>query len=262
MAARTELEITWDGPIRGLDAHRVSLTAFGPALDLLMKAARRIASQRLTDALEHADTGRLASSAKNLDIEITGVREGSAGFSTLITFEPPNSSQATLFNELPERVGVELLEAIESEARGDHRSAAVRNYLRALPRELTKQVYNLHENGREIRRVDIGALALPDQEEALPAFIEAEGRISGVGFDPGRWEVKVKGEEGAQVIASATQAQVDTALEMRSQNMRVLALTSAAGTKLLVLETEEMGRKRASLEDIFDKWDEAFRALA
>jgi hypothetical protein len=235
---------------------------FGPALDLLMKAARRIASQKLTDALEPVDRGRLAASAKNLDIEITGVKEGSSGFSTLITFEAPDTSQVLLFSQLPEHVGLELLEAIESEAKGNHRNTAVRNYLKSLPKQLTKQVYNLHENGRAIRRVDIGSVSLPEQESPLPAFIKAQGKISGVGFEPGRWEVKVKGEEGTQVTALATETQVNRALEMRAQPVRLLALSSAAGTKVLVIENEEVRTNRPSLSDIFDKWDATFRALA
>jgi hypothetical protein len=259
---RTELDITWDGPVKDLAENRVSLSAFGPALELLMRAAQRIASQKLTAALEPAETGRLVSSAKNLDIEIAGVKKGSGGFSTVISFEAPNSSQAVLFDELAASVGVELLESIESEARGEHRNAAVRNYLKALPKALTKQIYDLHENGREVRRIDIGTVSLPEQEQPLPTFIEAEGRISGVGFDPGRWEVKIKGEEGAQVTASATETQVNRAFEMRSQNVRVLALASADGTKLLVLENEEMRRKRPTLNDIFDEWDATFRAPA
>jgi len=262
MTARTELEIVWDGPIKGLAEHRVSLTMFGEALDLLMKAARRIASQKLTDALEPAVTGRLATEAKKLDIEIAGIKKGSGGFSTLITFETPDTSQTLLFNQLPELVGMELLEAIEQEAQGNLRNTAVRKYLRSLPKELTRQSYNLHENGRSIRSVDLSHVSLPEQEDPLPCFIATRGKISGVGFDPGRWEVKVKGEEGTQVVAIATEDQVSKALEMRPQEVHVLAVSSAAGNHLIVLENEAMRNRRPTLEDLFDKWDETFRALA
>ena len=262
MTARTELEIVWDGPVKGLADHRVSLTMFGQALDLLMKAARRIASQKLTDALEPADTGRLASSAKNLDIEITAVKQGSGGFATFLTFEIPDSSQALLFNQLPESVGIELLDAIHSEANGTHRNSAVRNYLKALPKELTRQTYRLHENGRPIRNVEVSKLQLPEQQSPLPAFVLAEGRVAGVGFDPGRCEVRIKGEDGFQLSAAATARQVDQALGLRSQNVHVVAVTTAAGARLLTIETDTMRVKRPSLDDLFDQWEETYRALA
>lgn len=262
MIARTELEIIWDGPVKGLAEHRISLAKFAVALDLLMKAARRIASQKLQDALEPTSTGRLAAASTNLDIEITGVKGNSSGFSTVITFEVPDSSgQELLFNQLPELVGLELLESIESEAKGTLRNTAVRKYLGALPRELTRQNYNLHENGRAIREVNLSTVSLANIPDTLPAFISQHGRIAGVGFDP-RWEVRVRGEGGAQVTALATEKQVNMALKMRSQEVDVLAVSSAAGNRLVVIENDEMRKKRPTLDELFDKWEETFRALA
>lgn len=261
MTTQTQLEITWDGPVKGLAEHRVSLAAFGPALGLLVTAARRIASNAITNAMEPADTGRLAVAAKNLDIEITGIIEGSGGFSTLLTFDSPGSTQVEMFNQLAENVGIELVESIKAESEGTHRNAAVRNYLQALPQALTHQKYNLHDNGRVIRDVRIGKMDLPKLlAQPLPVFLEVQGRIAGVGFDP-RWEVKVRGEGINQVVASATEPQVNTALEIRSSGVRALAISSAAGTRLLVLEDKDK-QERPSLDQIFDKWDVTFRALA
>lgn len=262
MADRTELKITWDGPVKGLEAHRVSLSSFGPALALLVAAARRIASNTITNAVEPAESGRLAAAAKNLDIEISGVIEGSGGFDALLTFEAPNTLQAEMFNQFAESVGIELLESIRAESEGKQRNAAVRKYLQALPQELTRQEYNLHEAGRSIRDVRIGKMDLPKLlAEPLPSLVETKGRITGVGFDP-RWEVKVKGEGVNQVTAMATENQVNKALEMRTRDVRALVVSSATGNRLLVIEDEEMQKNRPTLDQIFDRWDATFRTLA
>ncbi len=263
MVARTELEIIWDGPVKGLEAHRVSLTKFGPALDLLMKAARRIASQKLQDAIEPTIVGRLKTAANNLDIELAETQKGSGGFSTVITFEVPDSSQSLLFNQLPELVGKELLESIRSEAEGTHRNIAVRNYLRSLPKELTRQYYTLHENGRAIDHVELRSVSLPAEvEEPLPELNKWHGRVTGVGFEPGRFEVKIKGQDGTQVTAFSTENQVADALKMRSGDVEALTITTPNGNRLLILENDEMRVTRPTLDDIFAKWGDTYRALA
>jgi hypothetical protein len=262
MTGQTQLEITWDGPVNGLESHRISLSAFGEALSCLVAAARRIASNAISNAVEPAESGRLAAAAKNLDIEIAGVIEGSGGFSTLLTFQIPGSSQVEMFNLLAENVGRELVESIKSEAAGTHRNAAVRKYLQALPPALTFQNYNLHENGRSIADVTLGKMNLPALlVDPLPALIEIQGRVTGVGFDP-KWEVKVREEGASQVTAAATEKQVNRALDMRSADVSALVVSSADGNKLVVLENESTRVDRPSITGIFDKWDATFRALA
>lgn len=89
-----------------------------------------------------------------------------------------------------------------------------------------------------------------------------QGRITGVGFEPGKFEVKIKGSEGAQMTALSTEAQVNSALKMRSGQVEALTLTNADGTRLLILENEETRVKRPTLDDIFAKWGDTYRALA
>lgn len=262
MADRTELKITWDGPIKGLDKHRVSLNAFSLALVQLVAAARRIASNLPTNAAEPAESGRLAAAARNLGIEITGIVEGSSGINALLTFEAPNSSQVEMFSEFAESVGIELVESIRAESEGKQRNAAVRKYLQALPEQLTRQEYNLSDSGRSIRDVLVGKMDLPKlMLEPLPSLIETHGKITGVGFEP-KWEVKVKGEGGNQVTAVATEKQVNMALDMRPREVRALFISNAAGNRLLVIEDKKMQTRRPTLDQIFDKWDATFRALA
>ena len=262
MTSQIQLKITWDGPVKGLEQHRVSLEAFGGALALLVAAVRRIASNLLSNAAEPAQSGRLAAAAKNVDILITETVKGSGGFETILEFDLPVSAQAELFSRLPENVGIELLAGIEAESAGTERNLAVRRYLQALPSGLTFQHYDLHENGRSIKNVKVGRMDLPKLlSEPLPSLFPVDGRVTGVGFEP-RWEIKVRGENGSQVTASASEKQVNHALALRSEPVHALALNSEAGSRLLVLHRGAAVRPKPDVADIFDRWDATFRALA
>jgi hypothetical protein len=264
MATSVQLDITWDGPVAGVAEHRLSLTAFGPALEKLLTAAKRIASNTVTKAAEPSETGRLAKLAHGIDIQIAGVVGNSTGVQGLLTFDAPANYQDRLFFSLPERTGLELLEAIESENAGESRNLAVRNFLRALPPGLKRQRYLLHENGRVIKDLDLGAVKVPDGMLSLPYLQEIVGMVTGVGFDPGRNEVRVRTEDTANFTAMATERQVNSALELRHEKIRALFLHSEViGNKLLTLVTEESERPTFSDDEyIFEKWGRTFQELA
>lgn len=264
MAANVQLDIVWDGPITGLAEHRISLTAFGPALTQLVAAAKRIASNAVMRAAEPSETGRLAKLAHGIDIQIGAITEGSGGVAGLLTFEAPVSYQENLFFSLPEKTGLELIESIEAESKGEFRNAAVRSYMRALPQTLTRQYYRLHENGRLIKEITLGAVTLPEGMLALPYLQELVGMVAGVGFDPGRDEVRFKTDDAASVTAAANEQQVNTALELRHQKVRALVLqTESVGARLLTLVDAETDRPHYSDEVyIFDKWGRALQELA
>lgn len=264
MAANVQLDIVWDGPITGLAEHRISLTAFGPALNQLIAAAKRIASNAVMKAAEPSETGRLAKLAHGIDIQIQAITEGSGGVAGLLTFESPVSYQEDLFFNLPERTGLELIEAIESESNGDFRNSAVRSYMRALPQTLTRQSYTLHENGRIIKKVILGTVKLPEGMLALPYLQEVTGMVSGVGFDPGKDEVRLKTDDATNVTALASEQHVNRALELRHQKVRALVIQSeVTGTRLLTLADAESERPNYSDEIyIFEKWGRTLQELA
>ena len=54
----TRLEIQYDGTVPGLNEHRLSLSAFGPSLNALLRAIRRIATNMVGDALGQADVSK------------------------------------------------------------------------------------------------------------------------------------------------------------------------------------------------------------
>lgn len=263
MAKTTQLEIVWDGPLESLVQHRVSLSAFGEPMKLLLAAARRIASNMVSAALEPADTGRLAREAHQVDIEISEVIGNSGGIATAMTFTPPlNADQEPLFNLLTESVGIELLEAIEYESSGNIKNSGVRKYLQSLPSILTRQSYNLHENGRLIKHIDIGAISLPEPRVELPYLSEITGRIVGVGFEPGRLEVRIKSDD-SQVTIPATAKQVDEALEHRTVEVRVLWLSHGEKSRLLKIEDTSLPRSRADSEVyVFARWANLLKRLA
>lgn len=264
MAGGSTLRVVWDGAVPGLSEHHVSISQFGPALTQLVAAARRIASNNVTAALEPADTGRLANTAKNLDIQIVEVIEGSGGFAMEITFDSPGQ-QDSLFETMAEKVGLELLESIEAESKGILKNAAVRRYLQALPRGLTRQSYSLTDKRGVVREVQLGNVTLAPPVQDLPSLVEISGRVAGVGFPPGTTEVKIKAEGVVQMTASATEKQVARALQLRSGEVRSLAVSSADGLRLLVLEPSEFSRSARAAranQAIFDKWSETFQELA
>lgn len=264
MAVNIQLDIKWDGPISGLSDHRLSLTAFGPALEKLLTAAKRIASNTLTRAGEPSETGRLAKLAHSIDIQIGGITEGSSGIATLVTFDAPSLYQNDLFFSLPEKVGLELVDSIEAESRGEYRNSAVRQFLAALPRTLTSHNYKLHENGRLIKDVTLGEVNLPEGTLLLPYLQEIVGMVTGVGFDPGRDEVRLKSDDAQQVTAVADVQQVNKALGLRHEKVRALVLQQPElGARLLRL-TESESRRDVYSEDeyIFGRWDRAFQELA
>lgn len=265
MANTTQLEIVWDGPLESLSQHRVSLSAFAEPMNLLLAAARRIASNMVSDALEPADTGRLAKEAHQVDIELCAIIGNSGGIATAMTFTPPAKyidRQEPLFNFLTENVGIALLEAIELESKGAIKHSGVRRYLHALPTSLTKQIYNLHENGRPIKRIEIGPMALPDAQPELPYLCEIVGRIVGVGFEPGRPEVRIKSGE-TQVTIPASAKQVERALEYRTAEVRATWLKHGLKTKLLSLSDISLPRFRPDPEVyIFRRWGNLLTRLA
>jgi hypothetical protein len=262
-----ELEIKWDGNAPGLQEHRLSVSAFGQPLNLLLAAVRRIATNIVRNAVgeseEQLSTGRFANSAKRIDIEIAGINEGSTSLATVMSFNSQPGETFPLF-DLAERSAVELLEALEQESRGVMRNSAVRNYLAALPSGVKQQKYYLHRNGDAIRTVEIGEVNIAEMEE-MPFLREVVGEIVGVGFEPGRNEVRVKPESGATISMLATGQQVESAIAGRGYTVRALAVVDPR-TRLLRLERNSEARRTVTAADVdkyvFQRWDGLLRKLA
>jgi len=261
-----QLRIRFDGEVPGLAEHRLSLAGFGEPLALLLKALRRIATQIVgsaTDA-EHPRTGRFANLARLLDIELISIEGGSSGFDAVVSFAHP-PDELKLFADLPERSVTELLEAIVEESQGHLRNASVRRYLEALPKEVHKQVYDLHENGATKKHVEIGDLALTDLPLGLPSLREFTGNVVGVGFPPGKPEVRVKSGPVSTAL-DADEPQVDTALQLRKDAVRLLGVDDGSRKRLLRIERatdQPFKMTHQSIENhIFKRWSNVFARLS
>ena len=168
-----------------------------------------------------------------------------------------------LFDDLPETAGTELLEAIESESKGILKNSAVRRYLRALPLGVYQQTYILHQNGRELKRVVLGKMTISDLLADLPYLSEVYGRVVGVGFEPGKNEVRIRSEDGHQLTLAASALHVDNALELRSSPVKILAVMQESGCRLLRLqEATHAWAVPSRQKAIFEKWDGLLRRLA
>ena len=213
---------------------------------------------------EHPKTGRFANIARQLDIEIVSIQGGSGGFDGLVTFEPP-PDVLPFFGDLPERATIELLDSIERESNGHPANWAVRKYLGALPPGVTRQTYDFQENGTVKKHIEIGDVKFAALPADLPSLRGYEGDLIGVGFEPGRPEVRIKTDSSTPSL-DATSEQVEMALNMRREKLRVLGVNDGKRTRLLnCVEARKPPFKltdEAVEEHIFKRWSGVFARLA
>ena len=259
----TELKIEWQGSAQGLPEGRLSLGAFGEPLAVLLSALRRIATGLVRDAVEEKNIGRFANPARRLDIEITDLVKESSGFDSLITLTPSLGENLHLFQDLTERAAVQLLDAIDSERRGELRNSSVRHFLRALPSGISHQTYTLHHNGTNVKEVSFGAFELSELPGDLPSIAHYVGSLIGVGFEPGKPEVRIKTQSGSTVNFIATPKQVDIALGLRSQSIRIVAVEQGASHRLLIIQESNRPINRSTRDvAVFERWEGVLRRLA
>ncbi len=258
----TELKIKWEGTAPGLAEGRLSLSAFGEPLKLLLASLRRIATNKVSDDIEESNVGRFAKEAKQLDIEITDLVKESSGFDSLITFTDPYSVESSLLASLQEKVGRELLEAIDDERQGVLRNSGVRRYLQSLPKGIAKQTYALHRNGTTLKEVSFTSTSISDVPPELPFIANYIGKVVGLGFEPGKLEVKIKTDR-AVVHVSATAKQVESALNLRHSTVRAVVVSAETGQRLLFIQdVNDPVYKSTRDAAIYERWNELLVRLA
>lgn len=262
-----ELKIRWDGEAPGLAEHRVSLGAFGEPLTLLLLAVRRIATQIVRTAVEGEapETGRFSNLARKLDIELVNVEGNSAGVNAMISFHV-EEAEAAVFADLPNRTASELLDAIDRETKGQPASGAVRKYLRSLPNGIRRQTYEVYDGGNRTKRVDIGAVRLAELPPDLPFLKEMEGNVVGVGFEPGKNEIRIRTENNSSVTLAAAPGQVERALEIRHEKVRTLSVHDGGKSRLIRLTDSRAPKfevtREVEEEYIFGRWNDLLTRLA
>lgn len=263
-----ELKIVWEGEVPGLADQHLSIAAFGEALNALLVAYKRIASNMISNAADYAEKGRLQEEARWLDIEIVDLARASAGVQAVCTARGVPGDGIPLFmTDIVRRASGELLDSVKEESLGNLRNSTVRKYLEALPQGLKRQVYELTENGNTIHEpVVIEAIHLAEVPALdLPYLIEFSGSVIAIGFEPGRNEIKIKQEAGQTLTLQASPAQVETGLELRGLLVRGLAVR-AKQMRLLRLERKDAPRFEVTPEvvdeQIFRRWEALLEALA
>jgi hypothetical protein len=262
------LEIRLEGEAPGLAEHRLSLGAFGPSLEKLLDALRRIASGVVRDARDpdyYAPRGgRYAREANLLDVQIETIEEGSLKLALVLALQVV-SGQENLFDDLPERTAVAFVRAVESEGHARMENAMVRRYLSSLPEGVTAQGYRATRDGAQLAEVRLGKVSLPDDVGELPALLQADVPVTGVGFAPGKPEVRVL--VGPQTIrCEATAEQVEAALGLRGRVATVTAVIRGKAGRLVAIrnaaEVPPGPTEDQRTEALFVRWDELLRRLA
>jgi hypothetical protein len=259
-----ELKIKWEGDAPGVQEGRLSLAGFGQSLRILLAALRRIATNLVRDAIDQREStvGRFTNAARQLDIEITELVKGSSGFDSIITLKTPLGENLPLFSDLPEIAGVQLLDALDSESHGVARNAPVRAFLKALPLGLARQTYQLHRNGTVLKETIVGELQLPDFAADLPYLASYKGSVIGVGFEPGRFEVRIRTRTGP-IVLLATAEQVEMALKLRRAEIIARAVVENARNRLLFIQPSDLPLNRSTRESaIYDRWRVLLSRLA
>ena len=267
----TRIKIVWDGDTPGLKEHRLSLAEFSPALKRMLDAMRRIASGIVTQAQEVGDPGsrggRLANLAKQIDLEITGVEEGSLSLVMACVLRLAPMQNAELLDRLADQTCTEFVSAIEQETTGQLRNGSVRKFLRALPAGITTQSYSVRRSDGVEKTVTVGQMALATLPAEAPTLQEVTASIVGAGFEPGRLEVRLQDSESKrQLTCAATAGLVNTALELRAKPVRALVVHSAGKLRLLRLRLHDAAPLDLTTEKqdelLWQRWDEVLRRFA
>jgi hypothetical protein len=260
-----ELNIKWDGVVPGLREHRLSVNAFSNPLHDLLMIIRRTANNMLREATARKETGvgRFSAEAQQIDMHLTSIGEGSADLHSIIEVEAPGAQIEMWPEGLAADAVDRVLQDIENEGNGIQRNTRVRDYLKGLPPGLSNQDYVLVVDGITRRTVHLTTVVIATDLDALPYLVEIDGRVIGVGFEPGRNFVRVKSDEEAEITFSATAEQVTAALEIRAEDIRVLAVVQGGIKRLLRIQRRwERHVKLDSKRFIFEKWDGLLARLA
>lgn len=271
MRHRTELHILWDGDVPGLNEHRLSMAAFAKPLQTLLQAARRVASNIVTEALDQSEVGarggKYADAAKELDLELTVVEKGCARPHFVCTARPPPGTTGHLFDDLSAQTVNTLLDFIEDERKGTLRSGVVRKFLGSLPAGLTRQRYAHVQDGKEVRVIEFGQAALGELPSEVPYLTEVEGHLASATFEP-RPEIRLKDDERGNTAlqCAVTPEDLERAIALRHEPVRAMVLVSEKGNRLLWLRGRDEAPPVMTPEQrsahIMTRWDEVLQRLA
>lgn len=223
-----KLGIYWDGTTPGLPEGRLSIAQFGSALQALLKAARNIARRHQAAARGEDYNPEAATRSQLVDIQLSSYVGGSADQEFELVPAPGLSAEdAFAATPVADQILRDLMDAIDAERQGRRRDRFVAEYLRALPRGVTRQRYSLREGGQETKVVEFEEMRLLELEAPPPALRLLRGQVEGVVFGErsGRPEVKFAPFNGKVFVASATRAQVSEAIDVQHAAIGLFLMT-------------------------------------
>jgi hypothetical protein len=103
-----------------------------------------------------------------------------------------------LIDDLPDRALSVFMEDIARESQGAPAHYRVRKFLKSLPVGLTRQTYIHRSAGAEVRTIEVGSMSIAETP-VRTHLVELAGVLVGVGFEPGRYEIKVRANTGELV---------------------------------------------------------------
>lgn len=108
-----------------------------------------------------------------------------------------------------------LVDDIIAEARGELRNQLVRQYLRSLPRGLTRHEYRLREGDADLTLIEITASPGLASTAPAPRSVREVGTVVGIDFEPHTQAVRLVRPSGALLRLTATEEQIAAAMELR-----------------------------------------------
>jgi hypothetical protein len=257
----------FEGTAPGLAEKRLSLSAFGPALDRFLTAYKRTASNVLVSAEGAGSaTGRLHRLAESLDLEIESVL-GQSVAPTFVATQAVSGPQQALYADLAQTALDRLLQDIDGERKQEPRSKVARAFLQALPIGIARQTYTLKHGDTDVRVVEFGTASIAELPANLPHLVRGQGQVVGVGFAPGEPYVEVSANGKAKpILCRCTADAVEVALSMRSTPVEFLAIGEDNTCRLLWLRDAAKPFKpigpQERLERIHADWNVTLTALA
>lgn len=266
--AKIEFDILFDGEVRGLRHHRLSIAAFGPALTELQKALMRTA-QAIIRREQAKRSGRFGRLPRQLDLELVGVTDGCARLHFAVTRKVDPRDSAVWLETLPQQALQELCEDIGKEAAGGDANEAARAYLNKLPDGLNRQRYVARVDGTTVAEVEFSSMEdIIAPDHLVGGLLRVEATLVGVGFEPGEPYVRVRVEgDDHDWSVQATQSQVDRAITLRGQLIHLAAVKGAspkAKYRLIWLRAQalEVPDGEGRLELINERWHRVMKRLA
>ena len=263
-----ELSIKWEGDaVPGVQSHRLSIGAFGNALTALLNGLRIQASSIISLAGDNSEYGskggRRAKEAGLIDLEISGVRDGSVAvdFSCVVR---PKSSQLELVNDLPEQCVGQFLDGLDAERLGRTANFGARQFLQALPAKITRQTYVAKCGTRIIREVTFASSSITERLSPMPGMCFAIGTVAALGFDSEPF-VQVRTANAVTGKLSASREQVEHAVALRHEQVQCLYLQGKPQRLLWmrrVNEARPVLDPEQRIEHLHARWGSVMRRLA